>query len=190
MTEEQLIEWLEQTGARRYGHFRLTTGLHSGEFFLLAQLFQHPTAAAAVGAELAVQLRNVAPDATAVVGPAMGGVLLAHEVAKALGARSMFAERVGEGGMRLRRGFQLAAAEQVIVVEDAVTTGSSVRLAMAAVEQAGGRVAAVGAVVDRSDGQVSFGVPLRSLLRLNVAAYPPENCPLCAAGEPLVAPKV
>lgn len=190
---------LERTGAHRYGHFRLTTGLHSDEFFLLARAFQYPEVLERLGAALAARLRRVLPAGTsgpagagpvgAVVGPAMGGVLLAHAVARVLGARSLFAEKEADGSMRLKRGFELAPGEPVVVVEDAVTTGGSVRRAMDAVVAAGGRPVAVGAVVDRSGGKADFGVPFVSLLSRSVAAFVPEECPLCRRGVPLVEPK-
>ncbi|HEY8394911.1 MAG TPA: phosphoribosyltransferase family protein [Thermaerobacter sp.] len=197
---------LEQTGAHRYGHFRLTTGLHSDEFFLLARAFQYPEVLERLGAALAARLRRVLPAADAgqggpagsepaagavgaVAGPAMGGVLLAHAVARVLGARSLFAEKEADGSMRLKRGFALAPGEAVVVVEDVVTTGGSVRKTMEAVTHAGGRVVAVGAVVDRSGGKANFGVPFISLLCRDVAAFVPEECPLCRRGVPLVEPK-
>ncbi|PZN13159.1 MAG: orotate phosphoribosyltransferase [Bacillota bacterium] len=197
---------LNQTGAHRYGHFRLTTGLHSDEFFLLARAFQYPEVLERLGAALAARLRRVLPAADAgqggpagsgpvagtvgaVVGPAMGGVLLAHAVARVLGGRSLFAEKEADGSMRLKRGFALAPGEPVVVVEDAVTTGGSVRKTMEAVARAGGRVVAVGAVVDRSGGKADFGVPFVSLLCRDVAAFVPEECPLCRRGVPLVEPK-
>ena len=196
---------LERTGAHQVGHFRLTTGLHSDEFFLLARAFQYPEVLERLGADLAARLRRVLPPGEppgaaggasgpgapvgAVVGPAMGGVLLAHAVARVLGARSLFAEKEPDGSMRLKRGFRLAPGEPVVVVEDVVTTGSSVRKTLEAVAAAGGRVVAVGAVVDRSGGRVHFGVPMVALLTRAAAAFRPEACPLCARGVPLVAPK-
>ncbi|GAB6877064.1 orotidine-5'-phosphate decarboxylase [Thermaerobacter litoralis] len=187
--EQRIAGLLEQTGAHRRGHFRLTTGLHSDEFFLLAQAFQDPAVLEEVGAALAAAVRKAlgaGAPVGAVVGPAMGGVLLAHAVARCLGARSLFAEKEPGGSMALKRGFRLAPGEPVLVVEDAVTTGGSVRKTMAAVAAAGGRVVAVGAVVDRSGGAVDFGVPFISLLARTVAAYEPDACPLCRQGVPLV----
>ncbi len=179
---------LEQTGAHRRGHFRLTTGLHSDEFFLLAQAFQYPQVLEAIGAALAEALKNVLPAGMpvgAVAGPAVGGILLAHSVARCLPARSLFAEKEPGGGMAFKRGFRLEPGEPVVVVEDAVTTGGSVRKTIEAVTAAGGRVVAVGAVVDRSGGAVDFGVPFAALLTRSVAAYPPGDCPLCRQGVPL-----
>lgn len=189
MRVDDVLRLLEQVGAWRRGHFRLTSGLHSPEFFLLSQAFQYPDTAAALGRALAERLLEVRPRPQVVAGPALGGILLAHEVGRALGARAIFAEAVPEGGMRLRRGFRVAPGERVYVVEDAVTTGGSVRAAIRAVEEAGGVVAAVGAVVDRSQDGVDFGVPFAALVRRPVPAYRPEDCPLCAQGEPLVSPK-
>lgn len=185
----RVAELLERTGAHRRGHFRLTTGLHSDEFFLLAQAFQYPAVLEEVGAALAVELLRVLPPGApvgAVVGPALGGVLLAHAVARRLPARALFAEKEPGGAMRLKRGFRLEPGERVVVVEDAVTTGGSVRKTIDAVTAAGGQVVAVGAVVDRSDGAVDFGVSFTALLSRAVAAYPPDGCPLCRQGIPIV----
>ena len=190
MRPDELQRLLEETGAWQRGHFLLTTGLHSPEFFLLSQAFQYPDLAERCGRALAAALVEAAGGpAGVVVGPAMGGVLLAHEVARSLGARAMFAEKDETGAMRLRRGFRLAPGERVFVVEDAVTTGGSALKAAAAVREAGGQVAAVGAVVDRSGGRASFDVPFTALLRVDVPAYAPDACPLCAAGVPLTRPK-
>lgn len=201
----EVARLLEETGAHQHGHFRLTTGLHSDEFFLLARAFQYPEVLERLGAALAARLGRVLPatgggpagragrvglwPVGAVVGPAMGGVLLAHAVARVLGGRSLFAEKEADGSMRLKRGFRLAPGEPVVVVEDAVTTGGSVRKTMEAVAAAGGRVVAVGAVVDRSGDKADFGVPFVSLLSRSVATFTPEECPLCQRGVPLVEPK-
>lgn len=181
---------LQETGAWMKGHFELTTGRHSPEFFLLAKLMQYPDRAAWCGERLAEYFREF--GITAVVGPAMGGIILAHEVARALSARALFAERGRDGhdSMKLRRGFTLADGERVLVVEDAVTTGGSAQQAIAAVRAAGGQPVAVGAVVDRSGGEVDFGLPFKSLLTLKIPDYSPADCPLCAQGIPLSRPKL
>lgn len=171
------------------GHFLLTTGRHSPEFYLLARLFQYPEWAEKCGRALAARFQDM--QVTAVVGPALGGVLLAHETARALGVRSAFAEKGRDGSdeMLLRRGFALAPGERVLVVEDAVTSGGSARRAMEAVRKAGGVPVAVGAVVDRSGGTVDFGVPFQALLTTRVPDYDPADCPLCRQGIPLTSPK-
>jgi len=141
-----------------------------------------PALATRLCAELAQTLRLVLPSAPGVVvAPALGGVLVAHEVARAFGVRGLFTERQ-EGSMTLRRGFALHPGEEVIVVEDVITTGGSTREVMAAVTAAGAKVSAVGSLVDRSGGAVDLGVPRRSLLTLEVEAYEATACPLCAAG--------
>lgn len=177
---------LRDTGAWREGHFLLTSGRHSPVFFLLAQAFQWPHLAEALGCTLAAAFSGLGVEA--VVGPAMGGVILAHEVARSLGCRSLYAEKV-EGGMALRRGFGVVRGERVLVVEDAVTTGGSASRVLELVQAAGAVPVGVGAVVDRRPPGVSFPLPFRALLRVDVPAYVPEECPLCAAGVPLVAPK-
>jgi orotate phosphoribosyltransferase len=135
---------------------------------------------AELGRRLEPHLQGARPGA--VVAPALGGVLVAHEVARALGGRSLFTERQ-DGAMTLRRGFTLDAGEPVVVVEDVITTGGSTREVIDAVRARGARVLAVGSLVDRSGGAVDLGLPRESLLRLEVPAWPAESCPLCAAGS-------
>lgn len=186
--EAALWALLEQSGAVRDGHFLLTSGRHSGRFFLLAALFQYPRWAVAVGRALAARLAEFRPEV--VVGPALGGIIPAFVVAQELGVRALFAEKVGEGPrMALRRGFRVDPGERCVVVEDAVTLGGSARATIQAVRDAGGEVVAVGCVVDRSGGRARFDVPFRPLLRVDVSDYAPEECPLCRAGIPLVSPK-
>jgi orotate phosphoribosyltransferase len=125
--------------------------------------------------------------ATVVAAPALGGVIVSHEVARALGLRALFTERQ-EGVMTLRRGFSLATGEPTLVVEDVITTGGSTRETMAAVEQAGGKVVGAGALIDRSGGKADLGVPKAALVTLSVQNYDPANCPLCQSGLPAVKP--
>jgi len=187
MSAEEIRNLIKRSGALKEGHFLLTSGHHSPRFYLLSLLFQDPRRAARVGRALALLFSREEPET--VVGPAMGGVILAHEVARALGARSLFAEKGENGGFLLRRGFRVSEGERVLVVEDVVTTGGSTREVVELVRGARGEVVGVGAVVDRSGGRASFDVPFRALLREEIPDYLPSVCPLCARGLPLVSPK-
>lgn len=178
---------LQETGALLSGHFLLSSGLHSPQYVQCARLLQFPTVAEQVGRALAARLRQAGAAPDVVVAPAIGGVLIAHEVARALGVRCVFTERE-QGVMTLRRGFELAAGETAVVVEDVVTTGGSTRETMAVVAQSGARPAAVGAIIDRSGGRADFGVPFAALTALTIPTYHPDECPLCRAGAPLVKP--
>ncbi|MCL6451333.1 MAG: orotate phosphoribosyltransferase [Acetobacteraceae bacterium] len=195
MTEAQVLDLFRRTGVLQEGHFQLSSGRHSGRYLQCARVLQHPRAAARLGSALARRLKRALgreapgerPDL--VVGPALGGILVAHEVARALGVRALFCEREG-GVMSLRRGFSIGPGERAVVVEDVVTTGGSVEEVLRVVAAAGGRPLAVGALVDRGGGGVRLrgGLPLVALVRLEVESYPPEACPLCAAGVPLEKP--
>jgi len=184
LTEDSLLRLFAERGALLDGHFLLTSGLHSGRYLQCARVLMDPALATRLGAALAERLRpllgGVSPEA--VVAPALGGVLVAHEVGRALGCPGLFTERQ-DGAMRLRRGFTLEEGEPVVVVEDVITTGGSTREVMDAVRARGARVLAVGSLVDRSGGAVDLGVPRKSLLELEVATYAAEACPLCAAGS-------
>ena len=176
---DRVLRLLKRTGALLEGHFLLSSGLHSDRYFQCARLLQHPRHAARVGRALAALCRPL--GAELVVSPALGGVIIGHEVGRALGVRAIFTERE-QGVMRLRRGFTITPGERVLVVEDVVTTGKSTLEAAAAVAAAGGRVVGLASIVDRSGG-VTFPVPFRSLLQLQVATHAPESCPLCRAGK-------
>jgi orotate phosphoribosyltransferase len=184
METDELTHLFGERKALLEGHFLLTSGLHSPRYLQCARVLMDPVLATRLGAGLAAQLRPLLGGAAigAVVAPALGGVLVAHEVARALGCRGLFTERQ-DGTMTLRRGFTLEAGEPVVVVEDVITTGGSTREVMDAVASRGGRVVAAGSLVDRSGGKVDLGVPRRSLLELEVPAYPAGACPLCAAGS-------
>jgi orotate phosphoribosyltransferase len=173
------------TGALLEGHFRLSSGLHSDKYLQCARLLMWPERAERAGRELGETLREF--GAEAVVSPALGGVVIGHEAARALGVPAMFVERKG-GAFALRRGFALTPEQRVAVVEDVFTTGKSTREAMAAVTAAGGRVVAVGSIVDRGLPPQAFAVPARSLISMNVAAWPEAQCPLCRDGRPLDTP--
>jgi orotate phosphoribosyltransferase len=177
---------LERTGAVRRGHFLLTSGLHTNTFLLCAQVMQYPHELAPIASAMAAPFQGAGVQVVA--GPAVGGIILAYEVARQLNARAIFGEK-SEGGMVLRRGFTLQPGERTLVVEDALTTGGSTRQVIDAVGGAGGEVIGVAALVDRSGGAIDFGVRLHALLTVRIEAWPPEACPLCRAGVPLVVPK-
>jgi orotate phosphoribosyltransferase len=183
-TSQGLLRLFQERQALLEGHFLLTSGLHSPRYLQCARVLMDPPLATALGAALADRLRPLlAGEApSAVVAPALGGVLVAHEVARAFACRGLFTERQ-DGGMTLRRGFTLGADEGVVVVEDVVTTGGSTREVMEAVRARGGRVLAVGCLVDRSGGRVDLGVARAGLLQIDVPTYAADACPLCAAGS-------
>ncbi len=180
--ENEILQIFKDTGALLEGHFLLTSGKHSVQYMQCAQVLQHPKKAAQLGKELALKFRNL--KIGTVIGPAMGGIIVAHEVGRSLGARAVFTERQN-GEMVLRRGFTLAPGEKVLVVEDVITTGGSVKEVLNTVREAGAIPVGVGVLVDRSGGKVDFnGLLLHSLVQLNIEAYEPESCPLCAQGIP------
>lgn len=183
---------LERSGAVRRGHFLLTSGLHSDLFVLCAQVTQFPPLTARLAEAMAHPYRDQKVDVVA--GPAVGGIILAYEVARVLGARVIFAEKTGtkaggSGGMTLRRGFALRPGERVLVVEDALTTGGSIRKVMDVVRAAGAEIVGVSVLVDRSGRNADLGVPMHSLLTLNANVWDAAHCPLCREGTPLVQPK-
>ena len=159
--------------------------MHSPRYLQCALVLQHPEHAAWIGRQLAAHFNG--ERISAVVAPAIGGIIVAHEAARALGVRALFSEREN-GVMTLRRGFRLADAERVLVVEDVVTTGGSTRETIDAVTRAGGTVVGAGSVVDRSGGAVDIGVRRVALLTLDVPAYDPATCPLCQQGTPAIKP--
>ncbi len=184
MSADLLALW-KDAGALLDGHFLLSSGLHSPRYLQCARVLMDPPTATRLGTELGAALAAaVAPRrATAVVSPALGGVIVGHEVARALGVPALFTERQ-DGRMLLRRGFSLGPDDAVVVVEDVITTGKSTREVLDVVKAAGASVIAVGSLVDRSGGSgVDFGVPRRSLFALDVPAWEPASCPLCRDGS-------
>jgi orotate phosphoribosyltransferase len=178
------------TGAYLEGHFRLTSGMHSAEYLQCALVLQHPAAAERLGRLLAQELGALAPGKIDLVAsPALGGLIVGHEVARAMGARFLFTERdAATGKMTLRRGFTVAPGETAVVVEDVITTGGSTADVIAVLRAAGGRALAAGSIVDRSGGRADVGVPRVALATLQIAAHHPQECPLCARGIPLAKP--
>ena len=184
MDSDDVLDLFRRSGALLEGHFRLTSGLHSPGFLQCALVLQHPAHAEALGRALGGRLPAAA---TAVLSPALGGLIIGHEVARHLGTRAMFAERQ-DGALALRRGFALSPDDRVVVVEDVVTTGGSTRETIDVARRAGAVVLAAGAIVDRSGGAAGLDVPFQALATLPLATYPPETCPLCATGLPVVKP--
>lgn len=187
LNANETIEIFKETGAYLRGHFRLTSGLHSPEYLQCAKVLQHPETAEQLGQELGSRLESYG-DVDVVAAPAMGGLIIGHEVARRLGARFIFTERDANGTMVLRRGFEIQPGETAIVIEDVVTTGGSSREVIEVLRQAGAKVLAAGSIIDRSGGHVELGVPRVALATLKVITYPPEQCPLCQQGSPVVKP--
>jgi orotate phosphoribosyltransferase len=184
-TDRRLLHIFQQTGALLEGHFQLTSGLHSPRYLQCALVLQHPEHAEMIGRAIAAHFSN--EQVVAVVAPAIGGIIVAHETARALGVRALFTEREA-GAMTLRRGFRVGPGERVLVVEDVVTTGGSTRETVEAAERAGGQVVGAGSVVDRSGGSAEVGVRRIALMTLDVPSYDPAHCPLCREGSPAVKP--
>lgn len=187
MRPEDVRAILDRTGAVRRGHFLLTSGLHTDLFLLCAQVMQYPHELTPIASALAARYEAEAVEV--VVGPAVGGIILAYEVARQLNARGIFTEKTRAGQMVLRRGFAVRPAERALVVEDALTTGGSTRAVIDALRAAGAEIVGAAVLVDRSGGTVDVGVPLHALVTMRIEAWPPSECPLCRAGVPLAVPK-
>ena len=186
LTKEKLQDMFRESHALLRGHFELSSGLHSGHYFQCAQVLQHPRQAMALCREIARRFRTSRP--TVVIGPAAGGILVAYETARALGARALYAERV-DAEMQLRRGFSVTKKDRVLITEDAITTGESARKVAALIESFGARVVGIACVVDRSGGKVRFpGRKFAGLFSLAFETFPPDNCPLCSEGIPATRP--
>jgi len=188
MTEQQALALLGEAGALLYGHFRLSSGLHSPRYLQCAAALQHPVIAEQLGGALAARWSaegHPLPDL--VVSPALGGLIIGHEVGRGLGVRACFTERV-EGEMTLRRGFHIEPNEGVLLVEDVITTGRSTQETAVAVCQAGGIPLGIACIANRSGKPHLGDLPLLSLVQLDIPTYEPSACPLCAKGEEVVKP--
>ena len=185
LSSSQVLDLFRRVGALLEGHFKLSSGLHSPGYLQCALVLQHPSEASALGAALAALARPLSP--TVVLSPALGGIVIGHEVARGLGVRAIFAERQ-DGALTLRRGFTLDRGEKVLVVEDVITTGGSTRETIDVARAAGAEVVGAASIIDRSGGQQGLDVPYFSLATVSFPTYQPETCPLCAAGQPVVKP--
>ncbi len=186
LKKEKLLEMFRKNHALKRGHFELSSGLHSGHYFQCAQVLQHPRVAAQICTEIARRFKKARP--TIVIGPAVGGTIVAYETARQLNVRAMYTERV-DAEMQLRRGFTLTKQDRVLVVEDAITTGESARKVCELVEMMGAKVIGVAAIVDRSGGKVKF--PRRKyerLFTLSFETFHPNECPLCSEQIPVTRP--
>lgn len=185
MTNQEIIAMLKEAGVLLEGHFLLTSGRHSDKYMQCAKIFQDAKYSVPLCAELVAQYRD--ENVELVIGPAIGAISMSYEVGKQLGVRNIFAEREN-GVMTLRRGFTIEKGERVLIVEDVVTTGGSVREVMDLVRACGGEIVGVGSIVDRAGGAIDFGVPYRSAFSMDITSYEPENCPICKTGMPLIKP--
>ncbi len=186
LNEQQILDIFIKTDALLQGHFLLTSGRHSNQYFQCAKVLQYPNYTSDVCEVLSEYFNNY--DIDTVIAPAMGGIIVGYEVARQLGKRSVFTERENNV-MTLRRGFTLSPDEKVLVCEDVVTTGGSVFEVIDIVKKSGAKVIGVASIVDRSNGKVDFGYPFRSSLKLEAVSYPAEQCPICSMGKiPLVKP--
>jgi len=185
MEKQKVFDIMEDIGMMLTGHFLLTSGRHSKHYMQCAKLFQYPQYSKLFCANLIYQFEGKQIDM--VVGPAVGGIIMAYEVASQLGVKNIFAEREN-GVMTFRRGFEIQPGANVLVVEDVVTTGGSVAEVIELIKGTGANVVGVGCIVDRSNGKVDFGVPFRAVVFTEVVSYLPEECPLCKEGLPLVKP--
>ncbi len=183
MNSNELLALFREKGAYLEGHFLLSSGLHSSNYMQCARILQFSSIAETLGHQIADGFQ--APDL--VLSPAVGGIIIGHEVARALGVPFLFCERE-EKVFRLRRGFEIQKGQRVIVIEDVVTTGGSTRETIAVAHQTGAVLAGTGSIVDRSLDTLDFGVPFHSLLKLPLAHYKPDDCPLCRQRIPVMKP--
>jgi orotate phosphoribosyltransferase len=183
---DSVEQMFEKSGALLKGHFLLTSGLHSPVYWEKARVLQFPEYTEKLCAMIAGHFRG--QDISVVAGPTTPGIILSYETARQLGVRGIFAEKDDSGARVFRRGFKIDPGERVLVVDDILTTGGSVRDVVKAVKEAGGNVVGIGVLVDRSTEKPDFGIPFFACHRTEVVTYPPENCPLCATRIPLVKP--
>ena len=185
-----VLQLFQNTGAYLKGHFRLTSGLHSSEYLQSALVLQHPAYAERLGKDLAQKLESLAERGRVdfVIAPALGGLIVGHEVARALKVPFLFTERDADRKMSLRRGFAIPEGKRAVIVEDVITTGGSTREVIDIVRASGAVAIAAGSIIDRSGGTVDLGIPRTALETMRVVSYDAEDCPMCKAGEPVVKP--
>jgi len=187
LSNEEILELFKKHQALKEGHFLLTSGRHSNRYLQCALVLQYPAVAEKLCRQLIKKIKIAIQDIDIVIGPAIGGITLAYEIGRQLGAVALFAEREDKV-MTLRRGFSIPQGAKVLVVEDVITTGGSVKETIQVVKEYGGEVVGVASLVDRSGGKVDLGYPLYSLLSMEVVSYEADACPLCQEGLPIVKP--
>lgn len=185
MVAKNVIDIFKKTNALLSGHFKLSSGLHSEKYLQCALVLQHPEYAKKICNELAKKFKEDKPDV--VIGPAIGGIIVSYEVAKALGCRSIFTERE-DGKMTLRRGFTIEKSDRALIVEDVITTGGSTKEVIGVVKQGGAKIIGVGAIIDRSCEKIDFGVKFKCLAKVDVKTFKPQDCALCKKGIPIIKP--
>lgn len=187
MNKEEILQMFKETGVLTEGHFRLTSGLHADKYLQFAKLMQYPEVAAPVFDQLAEGFKN--QGITVVAGPATGAIIMAYEIARAIGARAIFGERDGQE-MKFRRGFEIQPREKVLVVEDVITTGGSAKDVLIAARALSGDVVGVAVLADRSENGMKEleGAPVQALIQIKAALYQPEECPMCKAGSVAIKP--
>jgi orotate phosphoribosyltransferase len=185
MDQDAVLDLFRKAGALLEGHFRLSSGLHSDRYLQSALVLQYPEFAETLGQALAERTRHL--QATVVLSPALGGIVIGQEVGRALGVRAIFAERQ-DGTLTLRRGFRLEGSDRVLLVEDVITTGGSTRETAAVAESFGALVTGAAALIDRGSDPARLSLPLQALVCLEVPTYAPEACPMCAQGLAIVKP--
>lgn len=185
MQKEEILEIFKKLNVLLEGHFKLSSGFHSGRYLQCAVLFQYPEITEKFAREISRKFKNKKIDVVA--SPAIGGIIIGYEVARILNARAIFAERE-DGEMKFRRGFKINRGEKVLIVEDVITTGGSVKEVIDLVRKEGGEVVGAGVIADRSEGKLDFKIPIKSLIKLKIKKYAPSSCPLCKKNIPVVKP--
>lgn len=185
ITQEEVLQMLKDKGAYLEGHFRLSSGRHAGKYMQCAKIMQYPEEFGKLCQELATYFKD--ENITLVAGPAVGAVIFSYEMGRALGVKTIFAERE-DGVMTFRRGFEVSPEDRVLVVEDVITTGGSCKEVIKAVQAKGATVVSAASIVDRSAGKVDMGVPFKALLSMEIESYEEGDCPLCKEGLPIVKP--
>jgi orotate phosphoribosyltransferase len=192
MTKQEILQILKDSGALLEGHFILTSGLHSSQYIEKFRILEQPLYTEMLCKEIAELYKN--EGITAVAGPMTGGIIISYETARHLGAKSIFTERIEgppaerAGKMQFRRGFTLSPVDKVLIVEDIITTGGSVKEVIEEAKKYGSTIAGLSCLVDRSNGKAKFDVPFKPLLVMDVVNYPPDECPMCKSGSKAVKP--